>query len=106
VPQTGPVDVTFNLLTPPNHSYSHLSFNQGTITKFKGYCTSYTLCSILDVSKETLTGTSECSITYSLAECIVNIKESPHEMKFTGMEACFGLKTVNGFGDSPVRRIK
>jgi hypothetical protein len=89
-------------LTPLNHSCSHLPFNQGTITKFKGYCTFYTLCSILDVSKkETLISTSECCISNSVAECTINIEESQHEMKFTGMDACFSPKTVNDFWGFP-----
>lgn len=62
---------------PPNHSCSHLPINQETITKFKGYCTSYTLCSILDVSQnEALTSTSKCCISYSVAECIVISRSS------------------------------
>jgi hypothetical protein len=61
----------------------------------------------LDVGKkEALTGTSECCISYSIAEGTVNIKESPQEMMFNGTEGCFGLKIVNDFRGFPSQQDK
>jgi hypothetical protein len=40
------------------------------------------------------------------AECTVNIKQSPHETKFTRTDACFGLKTVNDFWGFPSQQDK
>jgi hypothetical protein len=61
----------------------------------------------LDVSKkEALSGTSKCCTSYSVVGGTVNIKESPHEMTFTGMDCCFGLKTVNDFWGFPSQQDK
>jgi len=107
---------TYKILVLPTHIsvfnttksiLQPFAFQPGNHKKFKGLYTSYTLCSILDVSKkEALTGTSECCVSYSVAGGTVNIKEFPHEMTFTGMDGCFGLKTVNDFWGFPSQQDK
>uniref|UniRef100_UPI0035902DA6 tigger transposable element-derived protein 1-like n=1 Tax=Myxine glutinosa TaxID=7769 RepID=UPI0035902DA6 len=112
-----------NLHRTPPHSCSHLTressrppratsllqpLDQGIIPTSKSYYTRRTFRGILDASEnETFISVSDCWKSYSIADCLMNIKESLDEFRSTTLNGCWRKlwpEAVHDFQGFPIQQ--